>query len=289
MVKVLTYPWPNEHKVKSFDFSAGEVQVRVDPIPPNAKEVTIESDIRNSRDFMETCLTLNAINHMEGVECPVRLILRYLPYSRQDRPCATGEAFSLEVSLAFLATFLNPNDTLVTWDVHSEVAGSEISRNFPGVNFFNLTAAALLRDLSEVKGISFSPDTIVISPDKGAVERATEVKSALGLSEVIYASKVRDPNTGAILRTEVPEEISYEGRPLLIVDDICDGGRTFIELAKVLRKYNPSRIDLYVTHGIFSKGFLVFEDLIDNFFVANLFPPSTGQNFPENLIALYRQ
>lgn len=289
MVKVFTYPGPTQHQVRSFDFSAGEVQVRVNPIPPSSREITIESDILNSRDFIETCLTLNAINHMVGVECPVRLILRYLPYSRQDRPCATGEAFSLEVSLAFLTTFLAPSDTLVTWDVHSDVAESEVLRNSPGVKFVNITAAALLRDLSEIKDITFPPDTIVVSPDKGAVQRATEVKSALGLSEVIYASKVRDPNTGAILRTEVPEDVSYEGKPLLIVDDICDGGRTFIELAKVLRKYNPSRIDLYVTHGIFSKGFLVFKDLIDNFFVANLFPPTTGQSFPENLIALYQQ
>ena len=40
----------------------------------------------------------------------------------------------------------------------------------------------------------------------------------------------------------------------MIVDDTCDGGRTFIELAKVLRARNAGKIELYVTHGIFSKG-----------------------------------
>ena len=40
----------------------------------------------------------------------------------------------------------------------------------------------------------------------------------------------------------------------MIVDDICDGGQTFIELAKALEKQGAHQIFLYVTHGIFSKG-----------------------------------
>jgi len=39
------------------------------------------------------------------------------------------------------------------------------------------------------------------------------------------------------------------------VDDICDGGRTFIESAGLLREaYPEADIHLYVSHGIFSKG-----------------------------------
>lgn len=39
----------------------------------------------------------------------------------------------------------------------------------------------------------------------------------------------------------------------LIVDDICDGGGTFVGLAKELRAAGATRVYLYVTHGIFSK------------------------------------
>ncbi len=127
----------------------------------------------------------------------------------------------------------------------------------------------------------------MIAPDKGAVERATLVQQALGLHSVVYATKVRNPEDGQILRTEVPEDVGYKGKNLLIVDDICDGGRTFIELAKVLRQFDPSRIDLYVTHGIFSKGFKVFGSLIDNFYVANLLPYKTFyQELPSYLTYL---
>jgi len=287
MLKVLSYPPETEYQVRSFDFSAGEVQVRLDPLPPDLKEVTVEADIRNSRDLVETALTLDAINHQTNDgNASVRLILRYLPYSRQDRPCAKGEAFSLRTALSILTSPLVPGDTLVTWDVHSPVAQTLVP---DGVHFVNVKAADLIQDLFSGVDLIPDPETIVISPDKGAVDRATEVQKALGLSKTVYASKVRDSDSGAILRTEVPEYVDYKGKNLLIVDDICDGGRTFIELAKVLRAHEPAQIDLYVTHGIFSKGFHVFENLIDNFLVANLFPPATTQVTPENLFSLYRQ
>jgi ribose-phosphate pyrophosphokinase len=285
MVKVLSYPGPVNYPVKSFDFSGGEVQVRLESIPGDVREVSIQSDIRTPRDLIETALTVNAVSNISGSDYKIRLLLRYLPYSRQDRACSTGEAFSLDVILPLLTQNLGTGDTLVTWDVHSEVAQKILlDRDIP-VNFCNVSAADLLEDLLNYNGIFIDPDTVVISPDKGAVERATKVKDKLGLSSVVYASKVRDSGTGEILRTEIPDYISYEGKPLLIVDDICDGGRTFIELAKVLREKKPSRIDLYVTHGIFSKGFEVFDDLIDFFYVANLSPTQK----PENLLAINEQ
>ena len=92
------------------------------------------------------------------------------------------------------------------------------------------------------------------------------------------ATKIRDTATGEILRTAIytPDPESKEGEefhknytnPYIIVDDICDGGRTFIEIAKVIRNeiYNDARVELYVTHGIFSKGMEVFEGLIDKIF-----------------------
>jgi len=39
------------------------------------------------------------------------------------------------------------------------------------------------------------------------------------------------------------------------VDDICDGGGTFIGLAKALKQKNAGNLYLAVSHGIFSKGF----------------------------------
>ena len=274
---------------KTFHFSAGETQVRLSPLPQGVRKILVRADIHNSQTLMELLLTLDAIDHIEYLG-PVELILPYLPYSRQDRACAPGEAFALSVLVNCLAPYFDPyhgiGDIITTWDVHSNVAQTLFDSKFEGV-FQNVTAASLLQNFELEKDVVFNPSTIVIAPDKGAVERASQVQKSLGLSETVYATKVRNPDNGEILRTEVPEDVSYRGKNLLIVDDICDGGRTFIELAKVLRDYEPSRIDLYVTHGIFSKGFEIFEDLIDHFYVANVLPNSSFyEQLPSNLTFL---
>jgi ribose-phosphate pyrophosphokinase len=170
------------------------------------------------------------------------------------------------------------------------------------LKFVNLTSDNFLvcHFLEELRQIE--DEMIVVAPDKGAVGRAKGVWNYFGSSinrekhiannRTLFGEKVRDPDTGEILGTLVfaqdddgnanhlipgrPNSSHIKGKPILIVDDICDGGRTFIELAKVLREYGPSQITLYVTHGIFSKGFNVFKDesgkpLIDNLLIANPF------------------
>ena len=58
----------------------------------------------------------------------------------------------------------------------------------------------------------------------------------------------------------------------IIVDDICDGGRTFIELGKIIRK-DYDRLILCVTHGIFSKGVEPL-DVFDEIYSTNSWNPN---------------
>lgn len=47
-----------------------------------------------------------------------------------------------------------------------------------------------------------------------------------------------------------------EYAPIIILDDLCDGGATFIEISKYIKEYFPDnkQLFLYVTHGLFTKG-----------------------------------
>jgi len=96
----------------------------------------------------------------------------------------------------------------------------------------------------------------LVCPDAGARKRVHQLARALQLP-VVEADKQRDTRSGQItglrLLSEVPD------MPLWVVDDICDGGRTFTELAEVLRGAQQSAgfhqpLYLFVSHGIFSKG-----------------------------------
>ena len=74
---------------------------------------------------------------------------------------------------------------------------------------------------------------------------------------MITATKVRDIRTGKILHTEIPVLDQHEKIKYVIIDDICDGGRTFLELAKAIHGSRPTaEVYLVVTHGIFSQSFL---------------------------------
>ncbi|MNQ12726.1 ribose-phosphate pyrophosphokinase [compost metagenome] len=77
------------------------------------------------------------------------------------------------------------------------------------------------------------------------------------------------------------------GENVLVVDDICDGGRTFTELAKVLKQYDLGSLSLYITHGIFSAGVEVLTNVFDKVYTMNTYHidlPDRETN-PENLIA----
>jgi ribose-phosphate pyrophosphokinase len=53
---------------------------------------------------------------------------------------------------------------------------------------------------------------------------------------------------------------NLKNKSVLIVDDICDGGRTFIEAAKLLYIEGVNNVYLYVTHGLFTKGIQILYD-----------------------------
>ena len=97
---------------------------------------------------------------------------------------------------------------------------------------------------------------ILLSPDAGEEKKLHSAAKKLAKSdnviEVISASKTRDTKSGEITSTHIHGEVA--GKDFIILDDICDGGRTFIELAKSLKEKKSGAVYLYVTHGIFSKG-----------------------------------
>lgn len=85
----------------------------------------------------------------------------------------------------------------------------------------------------------------LIAPDAGALKK---------LDADIIFDKVRDVTTGNITGMKLAETKRIKTNKFIIVDDICEGGRTFMSCAEIFRN-NISTIDaleLYVTHGIFS-------------------------------------
>jgi ribose-phosphate pyrophosphokinase len=90
----------------------------------------------------------------------------------------------------------------------------------------------------------------VIAPDLGAVARATDFAVQYELP-VYNGLKHRDPATNKLSGFSVSG--LQRGKHYIVVDDICDGGGTFLGLAEKIKEAG-STADLFVTHGLFSKG-----------------------------------
>jgi ribose-phosphate pyrophosphokinase len=60
-------------------------------------------------------------------------------------------------------------------------------------------------------------------------------------------------------------------RDSVIIDDICDGGRTFAELGAQLKEQGAALVFLIVTHGILSYGEEQLKPHIDHMWMTNSF------------------
>ena len=90
------------------------------------------------------------------------------------------------------------------------------------------------------------------------------------IPELVTCGKSRDVATGQLTRFQVFAD-DLKGQDCLIVDDICDGGSTFIGLAEALRGHNAGRLFLAVSHGIFSRGIAPLRSHFDTIFCTNAF------------------
>lgn len=182
-----------------------------------------------------------------------QLYIPYLPYGRQDKEVSNETTFAKTVFLEMLLTEMVGDVT--TLDAHSRHA--------------KVMSYSSYRYIKKAMD-EFQPD-LVVFPDKGASFRYSNIVG----DNFLVLDKTRDQLTGEITGLEFNdvvkamyhlESVKTNTVRILIVDDICDGGATFnnasIFLHAVLNKTGrKAKIGLYVTHGIFSKG---YEKMIDS-------------------------
>jgi ribose-phosphate pyrophosphokinase len=246
--------------VSSFP-SGCEMYVKVNdgnPLPDENSLIT--GRIKTSNDIFVILLCIDAVIRLGISRNNISLFIPYLPYARQDRVVNKGESFSLKVLTNILYS-LNLKEIII-YDAHST------SPNILLDNIKNINNHKFIQKVF-TETIPFDTDTsqIIVCPDAGARKKMQHLLPVLKNINVVYADKVRD-SAGKIIKTTIDVE---EVRDFcIIVDDICDGGGTFIPIAKALKKAGAKRVILAVSHGIFSKGLDVLND-IDYFYTTDSF------------------
>jgi ribose-phosphate pyrophosphokinase len=200
----------------------------------------------------------------------IEVVIPYLPYARQDNIFNKGEALSVRVFAQLLNT-QNYNKVTIL-DPHSNVGPSHIN-NVEIIDNHNFVKESLTQ---------YGDDYTLVAPDAGALKKIFKLAQELEVENVVTAEKLRNTKTGEIIRTVVHgDESDIKDKHMVIVDDICDGGRTFIEIGKVLKEKGAKTVTLIVSHGIFSKGFEVFDGLVDYIFTTTSF--GTERDVPSNV------
>lgn len=251
---------------KSFIFSGGELQIRlpetfVKGSYIRSSGITIKTILNSANAIMELILTKKALDHY----CPdekVELICWYLPYMRQDRICHPGECNS-SVELLNILESLEFN-IIYTADLHSKKPfehwgkmKEKLYNNFkiPMTRVVEFDSFDIItKTLNNLDNFNLFYD-VLVAPDKGAVEKVAKIAEHFNLPYII-GDKIRDPENGQIIdyHLDLNGVDTLRGKTLLVIDDIVDGGGTFILLGDKLKRNGARNIDLYVTHGIFSKG-----------------------------------
>ena len=273
-MKVYNISLGDSRRYEKFKYPAGELQVRLKAETneeiSSARLVTITARIKTAEDVIETCLLCSAVRgqlaalsdsgsaHDSSSEDAVNnghaesarggnklvLILPYLPYGRADRRFVVGDCFGLEV----FANILNGlNVVIITLDAHSSASKSLIDR------LIDISPEPLMEQIirHNLTGDDSSRLTLLF-PDEGARKRYAGLAGQLDLN-ILHCTKMRDQATGKLMRFAVPGREEFKTANVLLVDDICDGGGTFIGIADALQDYRL-KLSLYVTHGLFSKG-----------------------------------
>ncbi|MFH6949664.1 ribose-phosphate diphosphokinase [Flavobacterium sp. FlaQc-51] len=257
-------PFNNQEEIKfqSFTFSGGEPHIKINPDFDHNEKVTITHRLNSFNDLGLLCITVDALRRMDVKV--IDLFIPYFPAARQDRVMIKGECLSVKVYADIINT-LQLNKVFV-FDAHSEVTPALVNNCevIPNHTFI----AAVLKVIGE--------NVKLISPDGGALKKIYKVSEFLGGIDVVECSKSRDVKTGKLSGFKVYED-DLNGIDCLIVDDICDGGGTFVGLAEELKKKNAGKLYLAVSHGIFNKGFEVL-NCFDKIFTTNSVKDFEGES-----------
>jgi len=267
-------------KYKISRFPDGQQSITLDMVDadlPNKITVSITSRFNSFKDLEIIIAANQALREFSYVE-NVKLNVPYFLGARSDRKFEAGTSNYLKTVICPIINAQNFSRVTVL-DPHSDVLEACLN------NYHKHNNHRLVKDaLTKIDNKDGAQSRIcLVSPDAGAYKKIFDVAKEFNIDNIVTASKVRDIKTGKILRTEIPTLDQHADLKYVIIDDICDGGRTFIELAKAIKGSRPSaKVYLVVTHGIFSAGFKELSQYFEGIYTTNSYREVADNEYEEN-------
>ena len=245
-------------------------------LPKDMVTTDIYEDVDNvywkyedDKSIFELLLLDSAIN---SYGAKYNLYIGYMPYSRMDRTENEGTAFSLDVMTTILTQNLLALNYLFVLDPHSEVTLKQLNeKSKPKYEHYEYEFASefeylkdedddeyedtqiysLAEDVFDYTKVNLNSSWIVF-PDKGAAKRY----NTSHYPNVIVCDKIRDFATGKVqtitAHIEKQTFTPQKDAPIIIIDDLCSYGGTFVGVIKAIEKdlnFKSKNNWLIVTHS----------------------------------------
>lgn len=167
-------------------------------------------------------------------------IIPYFGYARQDKKVRPREPISAKL-VADIITLAGA-DRIFAIDLHAGQIQGFFDRPVDHLPAQPIIAGYLIK-----KGI-FNQNVTVVSPDVGAVGRATILAERLGADIAIVAK--RRPEPGKVKVIDVIGDVG--GRVCVLIDDMIDSGGTFIAATHELMERGALEVYACATHPVLS-------------------------------------
>ncbi len=209
----------------------------------------------------------------------IKVVMPFLYASRQHRRKSRE---SLDCALALQELKNLGINGIVTFDAHDPNVQNAIP-TLPFDNFFPTND--MLKSFLKKEHFN-SEDTLVISPDTGAMDRARFLADILRVDVGMFykrrdISKVVNGHNPIVAHEYLGKDV--KNKNVIIVDDMIASGTSSLDVAQELKNRGANKIFFFVTFALFTAGF----DLFDEAYQKGLFNSLYATNLtyiPEEII-----
>ena len=217
-------------------FPDGESRIRLpEHIPPRI--FIYRSLDRPNEKLVELVLAASTARELGARK--VALVAPYLCYMRQDKAFHPGEAISQQIVGKLLANWF---DEVITVDPHLHRV-HRLEDAIPVAQALTLAATDAMSAYLDSK----LQNPILVGPDEESEQWVAAIAQRNHL-EFHVASKDRFGDSD--VRVSLPDA-HYQGRHVVLVDDMASTGHTLEAACRELKPYQPASITVMVTHALF--------------------------------------
>ncbi|MBO5004963.1 MAG: hypothetical protein J6D03_06970 [Clostridia bacterium] len=261
-------------KLNLENINKSDIKWHIINFPDGEVSIEIDDEIDHKIDYIDIYVRITSAEKLfilmqvcdilkrHGIE--YNIMITYLMSMRMDRVMSWNRPFSLKV-VADMIKLCEAHNVYVL-EPHSNRTITELG----GLTMINPMTEIQNNAVNDVLS---NTNHVVIFPDAGAKERYTNMN--VDNNRIILFDKKRDIETGKILSLEPKKkEISDSWIKIVsditVIDDLCDGGGTFVGIAKYIRTLNPTcKLQILLTHAVNPDGIKNLYEYYDNITITN--------------------